>query len=50
MKRGESGTLSKVKLNYYIVLIYIDANDVRIIMIVVIILTIGNYPILSAIN
>lgn len=44
-KRGEFGTLSKVKLNYYIVLI--DANDVRIIMIIVIILTIGNSPILS---
>lgn len=35
----------KVKLNYYTVLI--DANDVRIIMIIVIILTIDNSPILS---
>lgn len=38
--------LSKVKkkLNYYTILI--DANDVRIIMIIVVILTIGNSPIL----
>lgn len=44
-KRGEFGTSSKVQLNYYTILI--DANDVRIIMIIVIILTIGNSPILS---
>lgn len=42
VKRREFGTLSKVKLNYCIV--PIDANDVRIIMII---LTIGNSPILS---
>lgn len=44
--QGEFEILSKVKKypNYYIILI--NANNVRIIMIIVVILTIGNSPIL----
>lgn len=37
--------IKKKKLNYHTILI-IDANDVRIIMIIMVILTIGNSPIL----
>lgn len=42
--RGIWNVIKKKKLNYYTILI--DANDVRIIMIIVVILTIGNSPIL----
>lgn len=47
--RGEFETLSKVKKQKNIQIIntiLINANDVRIIMIIVVILTIGNSPIL----